>query len=530
MKAVVLVVVVMLALLLLAACGSEEPADEATDSAAPVSPESISFEWSFPMQSADPAVFFQDLGLTVMNACYDIPITTDQSGELKPMLAESWSQSEDGMTVTLKLREDVKFQDGTPLNAEAVKFSVERTIAVGAGVSSYFVSLDNIETPDEYTVVFNLNQPNGTFLLSMAGPWTLRVVSPTAVKEHATEDDPWAEKWLGENSAGSGPYKLTKYSSTEYELEAVDGYWGEPAAIKTIRIKVVPNFTSQILNLQSGQTDLMVTGVPLKTLPSLLEKGFELHQMVNPDRTQVFLNERTPAFATAEGRTAIAAAIDRDAIVNSVYGEYGTVAEHIWTTEGLPGDAGRYQVEYDPERAKAFVETLPEADRSLTFQYVNDTPEQQTCALQIGAALDAVGLKVEVVAVTQPETFGYPTADPSTLPDMLMVDFTGGSTSSHYNYPRVFLAAVDPDRAHGGLSYLQPTQMKEADDLAYEANFTPDKEQADALYAQAAEMHAQSGLWIPIVDRPQLLVARAGLTGFDKQKLAPNCFQPNLVK
>ena len=485
------------------------------------------------MQSADPAVFFQDLGLTVMNACYDLPMYVDQQGNTQPMLATSMDQSPDLKTVTMRLQSGINFQDGTPVNAEAVKYTVERTIGVASGVSSYYGNVKSVEAKDDTTVVFRMKTPDRTFLRQLAAPWALRVVSPTTVKAHATKDDPWAQKWMETHTAGSGPYELTKYSSTEYELQAVDGYWGEPAAIKTIRIKVVPNFTSQVLRLQSEQTSLMITGVPLKTLPQLLDKGFELNEMVNPDRTQMFINEHTPAFATAEARNAIAAAIDRATIVKNVYGDYGAFAENVWTVDP-PGNPSKYPVTYDLERAKQYVASMPASDRSLTLQYVNDTPEQQTVALQIGAALNAAGLDVKVEAVTQPETFGYPTAKLDTLPDMLIVDFTGGSTTSYLNFPRVFLGnpAKSPVMGlyFGGLSYLQPTQTSQADLLMAQANRTVDQAESDDLYSQAAKMQAESGLWIPIVDRPQLTVSQAGLTGFDKMLLAPNTFQPNLVK
>ena len=177
--------------------------------------------------------------------------------------------SPDGKTYTFELQDGVTFHDGTPMDSEAVKASFEREIAVKGGPSYMLAQVDSIETPDPQTVVVNLNQPVAAFLdynASMYGP---KIVSPTAVKQN-TEGDDNATKWLSENEAGTGPYQLDSYKpSGPFVLKRYDDYWGEPAKTETIEITVVPDIGDQILQLRSGQLDILTHGVDPQQIPSL---------------------------------------------------------------------------------------------------------------------------------------------------------------------------------------------------------------------------------------------------------------------
>ena len=135
-----------------------------------------------------------------------------------PGVAESWERSADGLTWTFRIRQGAKFHSGNPVNAEAVVFSLRRTIAhedaPGVWIITQFVpTADMIQKIDEYTVAITTNEPLGENLfaniIGVHGPAS--IVDPALVQEHATADDPYADLWLADHDAGSGPYMLTEW-------------------------------------------------------------------------------------------------------------------------------------------------------------------------------------------------------------------------------------------------------------------------------------------------------------------------------
>ena len=135
-----------------------------------------------------------------------------------PGLATAWTVSEDGMTWTFKLREGVKFHDGTDFNADAVKFTVERNKTLNQCSAFIFNAVESIETPDPYTVVFHLSEPApmDATLASVFNAW---ITSPSA----QDKDTSW---YTAGNDAGTGPYRIAQYEPGQrMVLERFDDYW-----------------------------------------------------------------------------------------------------------------------------------------------------------------------------------------------------------------------------------------------------------------------------------------------------------------
>ncbi len=146
-----------------------------------------------------------------------------QTGELEPKLATEWAVSDDGTTWTFKLREGVKFHDGTEMDADAVKFSIERTRDGGQGYSFLWAGIKSIDTPDPYTVVFNLEsgQPLDLMMASSIGAY---IISPTAIEANGDE-------YLQSHDAGTGPYMLKSFvEAQEVTLVKFEDYWGAGTA------------------------------------------------------------------------------------------------------------------------------------------------------------------------------------------------------------------------------------------------------------------------------------------------------------
>jgi len=176
--------------------------------------------------------------------------------ELTPSLAKEWKISDDGLAYTFKLREGVKFHDGSDLTASDVKFTIDRILDLNEGIAYRLEAVESVEAVDDYTVAINLTTPTGPFLEYLTQVW---IVSEDGVKANATGDDPWATNYLIDNDLGSGPYMLTR-SVLEQEsvFEKFDDYWQgwEHKHIERIIWLYVKEPTTQRLMLESGEIDI----------------------------------------------------------------------------------------------------------------------------------------------------------------------------------------------------------------------------------------------------------------------------------
>jgi peptide/nickel transport system substrate-binding protein len=474
--------------------------------------EEVRTAFSFDMQVPDPDIFFQAEGLNVTTAAYEgllRHVPNAETPEIEPWLATDYKASEDGLTYTFTVRDGVKFQDGTDMDAEAVKFSFERRMKINAGPNESLIGVKSVEAPDARTVVVHMEHPVSSFIPFIASAYGLKIVSPRAVKEHEVDGD-LGQKWLATHSAGTGPLQIASFKPSEYVLERFDEYWGEPAGYKRVKINVVPSFTSQVLQLESGQLDFLTHGVPTDNLQRLKAKGFTVTTIPTFNRASLWLNEQAPAFATAEGRNAIAAALDREAIVSQVYGEYADIATQIYPAGVMSEGMAEYKVGYDLDAAKEYVDSLPASDRTIDLAYIDDDPDNQQVAQLIQSQLQAAGLDATARSVTQPETFDYPTK-PEARPDML---FVGGISDDAAHPDPVARLFYDHD---GALSYFTPTQAEEADTLLDQGLREADEDKSTAIYAQAGDIYAASGLFIPIADRPEVIVTREGIAGVEHE-------------
>jgi peptide/nickel transport system substrate-binding protein len=135
-----------------------------------------------------------------------------------PRLATEWSVADDGLSYTFKLREDVKFHDGTPMTAEDVKFTFDRLQAASGNVLNDLGAFTGAEVIDPYTVKLNVSAPFGPFIPALSRVY---IVNKALVEPHMADDN--ARQWLAANEAGSGPYSITSYNPTEASLAGRPG-------------------------------------------------------------------------------------------------------------------------------------------------------------------------------------------------------------------------------------------------------------------------------------------------------------------
>lgn len=476
----------------------------------------LNMAFNFDMQVPDPDVFYQADGLNVTQGAYEgllRYVPNSDPPTIGPSLAESYTISSDGLTYTFKLRKGVTFQDGTEFNAQAMVFDFQRRADVNAGPAFYSSYIDSTETPDPYTLILHLTQPNNAFIGMVASPYGFKAVSPTAIKEHEVNGDQ-AQGWLATHSAGTGPYYYTKFEPGDYEMARFDDYWGTapdfaPACFQNVHIQIIPDFTTQQLQLENGELNLMVHGVGKNDLQRFQDEGFSIFRTFGIDYVVLHLNTHDGPFSDPAVRAAVPAALDRQTIVDEVWGDGAAVANQIWPKGTIPADMGTYDVTHDPSKLQTAVQAGGWSDTTADLAYTTDDPVNEQLAGLIASQLTAAGLKTTARGVTQPETFTYPTK-PNIRPDALVLPATPDAINA-WSWSDLFY------RPGGGLSYFSPDVCQHASDLTVEGAAIPDEQKANEVYVEAAQAFQDCGAFVPIADVAETIVGAPGMTGFEHE-------------
>ncbi|MGH8971585.1 MAG: ABC transporter substrate-binding protein [Acidimicrobiia bacterium] len=317
--------------LVLTACGgdSDEGGSESGDGGGAADTIVIGTTDSL-QNSFDPAQAYDYFGSEVIFNTAETLVTYEPNAtEPTPTLATAMpTVSPDGLTYTFELRPGVKFHDGTPLNSEAVKFSLLRARDFGAKdaeAAGFLLSgIKDIATPSPTAVVITLSAPNVTFL-SRLGYSVASIVSPTAYAGHVLagteEGEAVIARYKADTVVGSGPYKLTAYKEKEsVDLEANPDYWGDAPKTKRIRVRLFDKSSALKIALQNKEVDVAFrTLQPDENTFFKDRPGFKLVEGDGPGIRYVVLNVTSKPWDNPDMRRALAAAVDREGVVREVF-------------------------------------------------------------------------------------------------------------------------------------------------------------------------------------------------------------------
>jgi peptide/nickel transport system substrate-binding protein len=270
------------------------------------------------------------------------------NGSVTPLLAQSWTIDPDGKVYTFKLRKGVKFTDGEPFDAGDVKFSFERAKAPGStnkAKKAVFDNISRIDTPDAYTVIVVLNQPDGNFLFRM-GENTAVILDPKSAPTTATKP------------VGTGPFELASWAKgASITLTRNPGYRNVGAVrMKKVTFRFINDPAAQVAALLAGDIDGMPRFGAVQSLKQFQDDPrFTVVAGGTEGKTIVAINNKRKPFDDVRVRRALAAAIDRKAVIDGSQEGYGKpIGSHM-----VPSDAGYVDLTgvnpYDPEKAKALL-------------------------------------------------------------------------------------------------------------------------------------------------------------------------------
>ncbi|WP_372002433.1 ABC transporter substrate-binding protein [Tistrella mobilis] len=315
-------------------------------------------------------------------------VRLDERGHIQPLLAESWTISDDGLTYTFKLRQGVKFHDGTTFDSADVKFSFERAMAPNSvnAQKGLFAPIASIEAPDASTVVLKLSKPAGQMLFNLT--WgDAAIVAPESAGE--------AEKT---RPVGTGPFKFKQWvKGDRVELTRNDDYWGDKVALKEATIKFIADPAAALQAILAGDLDAFSNFPAPENLPQLeADPRFKVAIGMTEGETILAMNNGVKPFNDIRVRRAVSHAIDRQAVIDGQFG-YGTpIGSHFSpSAPGYVDLTDRYP--YDPAKAKALLTEAGYPDGFKTALMLPPPGYARRGGEIIAAMLAEVGIQAEIV-------------------------------------------------------------------------------------------------------------------------------------
>ncbi len=469
-------------------------------------------------KSLDPSAVTAVNDFRILVNLYD-GLTRYKDGTLEPepALAESWEISEDGTTYTFTLREGVTFHDGTPFNADAVKFTFDRMLDENHPyhdtgpfpLSFFFSSVSETEVVDEYTVRFHLSEPYAPFLSNLAYPTGL-IVSPAAVEQHGAN--------FGRNPSGTGPFTFNVWESNrQVALEKNPDYWDGEPPLRGVVFRPITDANARVSEMLSGGIDLMVEVPPDNVALFADDPQFEMYEQAGPHLWFLILNVKEPPFDDVRMRQAVNFAIDKETLVNDVLQGTATVA--TGPTPAAFGWAYNESLEpypHDPEKAKELIEEAGYGEGVEVVFYVTEGGSGMLDPVPMGTAIQAdlaeVGIDAKIETYewntfldrVNPGLEGkagmaemaWMTNDPDTLPFLALrteaMPDNGGFNSGYYSNPEV-------------------------DELLEAARRSTDQAERAELYKQMQEIVYEDAPWAFVASWKQNAATGANVENFKLQ-------------
>jgi peptide/nickel transport system substrate-binding protein len=472
----------------------------------------------------DPAVVGDTESLYTIFTVYDQLVTRDEKEEIKPLLATSWEVSEDYKTYTFHLRKGVKFHDGTPFNAEAVKFSFDRITNLGkfaSGAWNRIADKNSVEVVDDYTVRIHLIKPytpwiRGDFSINPA----YAIMSPTYVKKHITSDDPYAEKWMAYNECGTGPWKLVSWTKGQkIVFEKNKDYFGGDEGISGRRTPRTDKLVFQVFKdsstgrlwLEKGDIDLAekLSSDDLVALEK--NSNIKIHENIPAGIVYLTFDVSKPPLNDENVRKAMAYAINYQELIDYAERGHGRLPRGM-ITEGTYGyNPERFQYSYDLEKAKEFMakSNYPDGFTTKLLFSTDRNSAFQKSAVYIQNYLKKIGINVV------PESLAFPTQ----LDICSKGDYGIALRDWIPFYP-------DPSETAGWFYNIQVDDSgwicsfwddKEAMNNMEVAETLPDSPERYKLYDETDELAISKAIYVPLYQTASLLAARDNIKNFSWQ-------------
>lgn len=518
--------------LLSSACASQDPSTEATEATevvtttpaeptvgAGVDEAEISYVTTQTTATLDPAVHVDESqSILVINAYDSLLIPNPETGEPEANVATEWEVSDDGRIFTFKLRDDIRFHDGTPLTAEDVVFSMDRMVTIGQGFSFLWEGVlepGATTAVDDHTVQFQLTQSHSPFLASLV---QFFIVNKNLVMENLQPGDfgefqDYGQAFLVENEAGSGAYEVSQFQPGSLVVfDAFEDYWKgwEPGQATRVNFRVIGEHATEKLMIEQGEADIVEQWLDPQLFDDLKKvEGVVVQEDPSAQLFFLTLNTNNEPLDDVSFRRGLSYAFPYDVVAEQIFG--GAVQAQGPVPIRMPGHAEGvrvYEQDLDTARAEMEESDVDPAGVELTYVYVDTIESERKVGLAFQDALRELGIELEI----RGETFARITemvTTPETTPDMVAIFHT-----AKYPSPDSHSYAMFHPEAHGTYMSASWYQNEAVSRLLEEARAATTQEEATAKYQEAQGIVAEEAAAIFATNSVHRIAHRDRIQGY----------------
>ena len=459
----------------------------------------------------------------VIMMLYETLIGFDRDMKIVPRLAERWEVAPDGVTWTFHLRSGVRFHDGTPFDADAVRRNFMRVLDPVAKHKRLplFNMVDRIEVVDERTVRIVTSYPFGAFEPTMAHV-SAAIVNPAVAEKFGKDFGLGADR-----ASGTGPYRIASWKKDqEIVLERNEDYWGEKGRTRRLVYRPIPEAASRVLALEAGDVDV-ITRVPSPDIARLegLE-GIRVTKTPSVGMQQFRFNVTKKPYDDVRVRQAISYAIDRRAIVENLVSSFARPSTSALTPI-MRGYANLGEIPHDPARARAL---LVAAGLPRGFKTRIATTPRYPMGVELAEAVAADLKKVGIDAAIDVIEWGtmvqyWAGLPPEKNPQEIFIMGAGASTAdADWGLRPIFRSAPTNENNYGYYANAEFDRVIEA------AMRETDGDKRQALYKRAQEivyLEDPGAVWL--FDTLYVVASRANVEGITPSPLGAVTFPEAVV-
>ncbi|MDD2573701.1 MAG: ABC transporter substrate-binding protein [Firmicutes bacterium] len=472
---------------------------------------------SEPILDWDPSVEYSN-GIVVLNNVYETLLRYNPiSNEVIPLLAAEYSKSDDGLTWTFKLRQGVKFHDGTDLKAEDVKASIDRTIALGQGAAFIWDAVEEIVVKDDYTIDFELNYPAPLDLIASSG-YAAFIMSAEAIESNP---DDWFSQG---NEAGTGPYMLQSFKmGDEVVMTKFDDYWKgwDGEHFDKVVIKKIPETASRRQLVEKGEADVTME-LPYEDIEAL--KGNSAVNIIDEPSFQnllVFFNTEKAPLDNKLVRQVLCYAFPYGDVVKYAMGGYATQGRGPIPAGHWGHGKDLFQHEYDLDKAKELLAQAgyPDGGLDLLFTYMAGDEAEKKSAELYKTELSKIGINLEIRGMPWESQWELARdSDPEKRQDILTM-YWWPDYASPYSW--LYSLYHSEEEILFNLAYWKNARFDQLIDEGNEKSGI-DRQVAEDLYIQAQEILIEETPSLFAYDKRYVWVTNSSFKGFESNPIYPN--------
>lgn len=460
-----------------------------------------------------------EVPFNIFDRLVDVEVGTDGNSKIVPSLAESWDISDDGLEYTFHLRQGVKFHNGNDFTAEDVAYTFHRMLTVEGGVNTEFIdqikgadellagetdTLEGVEVVDDYTIKVTLKEPFAGFLASISSP---------GVSIYDSEATEAAGDQFGMDPAvtvGTGPFEFSSWSfNNQLVLTRNEDYWKGASGLPGVVIKIIPDTETQSMMFESSELDILDLDYAADSVDRFTETYPD--QIVQGPRVGIVyftMNFNKEPFQDVRVRKAVQMSIDRQAILDALYGGRGQVEQGIFP-HGLIGfNPDQEEIKYDPEAAKALLAEAGYADGfDMEIAADSSASDTMTMALEIVSdQLAEVGIRAEIK--NYDESTWLETRKSGELGSFM------STWSADYNDPDNFIYTFFGNEEKTRIRSINYPDTEVMERVAKARTIVNEDERLAEYKALEEKLIHEDAAWVPMFSRLHLFAVSKRVQGF----------------